>query len=90
MLVRSVGLQQGDGTVLSASHFLDDGTPLVGINSDPGDEEDKQVIKKADERRRCAAAAADAAVLCVVSLAAAAALRVHQPCACHSNQSCSF
>jgi hypothetical protein len=45
-------LLQGDGTVLSASHFLDDSTPLVGINSDPGEEEDKQVIKKTDERRR--------------------------------------
>jgi hypothetical protein len=43
---------QGDGTVLSASHFLDDSTPLVGINSDPGEEEDKQVVKKTDERRR--------------------------------------
>jgi NAD+ kinase len=43
---------QGDGTVLSASHFLDDSTPLLGINSDPGKAEDKQVLKKADERRR--------------------------------------
>jgi NAD+ kinase len=32
----------GDGTVLSAAHFLDHGTiPLLGINSDPISEEDK-------------------------------------------------
>lgn len=34
----------GDGTVLSAAHFLDHGTiPLLGINSDPISEEDKWV-----------------------------------------------
>jgi NAD+ kinase len=32
----------GDGTVLSAAHFLDHGTiPLLGINSDPMSEADK-------------------------------------------------
>lgn len=32
----------GDGTVLSAAHFLDHGTiPLLGINSDPMSAEDK-------------------------------------------------
>ena len=32
----------GDGTVLSAAHFLDHGTiPLLGINSDPSSEKDK-------------------------------------------------
>lgn len=43
----------GDGTVLSAAHFLDHGTiPLLGINSDPSSEEDKLVkTKKGDERR---------------------------------------
>lgn len=41
----------GDGTVLSAAHFLDHGTiPLLGINSDPQKEELK-VKKKSDERR---------------------------------------
>ena len=38
-LIVAVG---GDGTVLSAAHFLDHGTiPLLGINSDPMSEEDK-------------------------------------------------
>lgn len=44
----------GDGTVLSAAHFLDHGTiPLLGINSDPISEEDKVGVKKkaGDERR---------------------------------------
>lgn len=31
-LVISIG---GDGTLLQASHFLDDSVPIVGINSDP-------------------------------------------------------
>lgn len=31
-LVISVG---GDGTLLQASHFLDDSVPIVGVNSDP-------------------------------------------------------
>ena len=32
----------GDGTVLSAAHFLDHGTiPVLGINSDPISDEDK-------------------------------------------------
>lgn len=49
-LVIAVG---GDGTVLSAAHFLDHGTiPLLGINSDPSSEEEKIVKqKKRDERR---------------------------------------
>ncbi len=48
-LVLAVG---GDGTVLSAAHFLDNGTiPLAGINSDPSKAEDKQITKKTDERR---------------------------------------
>jgi len=48
-LVVAVG---GDGTVLSAAHFLDHGTiPLLGINSDPTSEDDKSVKKKSDERR---------------------------------------
>ena len=49
-LVLAVG---GDGTVLSAAHFLDHGTiPLMGINSDPNiQESDRDTKKKADERR---------------------------------------
>lgn len=31
-LVISVG---GDGTLLQASHFIDDSIPIVGVNSDP-------------------------------------------------------
>ncbi|KAL3783476.1 hypothetical protein HJC23_000314, partial [Cyclotella cryptica] len=55
----------GDGTVLSAAHFLDHGTiPLLGINSDPISEEDKLVKKKAGDERRshgalCAVTALD-------------------------------
>jgi len=45
----------GDGTVLSAAHFLDHGTiPLLGINSDPVSAEEVSVggaKKKVDERR---------------------------------------
>ena len=43
----------GDGTVLSAAHFLDHGTiPLLGINSDPNvRKEDRSVKQKSDERR---------------------------------------
>ena len=44
----------GDGTVLSAAHFLDHGTiPLLGINSDPNvnQEERKVTGKVVDERR---------------------------------------
>lgn len=43
----------GDGTVLSAAHFLDHGTiPLLGINSDPHvSKEELKVKKKSDERR---------------------------------------
>lgn len=45
----------GDGTVLSAAHFLDHGTiPLLGINSDPNvTQEDPRVVvrKQSDERR---------------------------------------
>mmetsp|Transcript_6922 Transcript_6922/g.8746 ORF Transcript_6922/g.8746 Transcript_6922/m.8746 type:complete len:374 (-) Transcript_6922:195-1316(-) len=48
-LVLAVG---GDGTALSAAHFLDHGTiPLLGINSDPIKEEDRDTKKKTDERR---------------------------------------
>ncbi len=48
-LVLAVG---GDGTVLSAAHFLDHGTiPLLGINSDPIKEEDRDTKKTTDERR---------------------------------------
>ncbi|CAM9934012.1 unnamed protein product [Phaeothamnion confervicola] len=47
-LVVAVG---GDGTVLSSSHFLDDSVPLVGINSDPTRESERDAKKKADERR---------------------------------------
>lgn len=48
-LVIAVG---GDGTVLSAAHFLDHGTiPLLGINSDPIKEEDRDTKKTTDERR---------------------------------------
>jgi NAD+ kinase len=49
-LVVAVG---GDGTVLSAAHFLDHGTiPLVGINSDPMiTPEERSVTKQSDERR---------------------------------------
>ena len=43
----------GDGTVLSAAHFLDHGTiPLLGINSDPITEEDKTTVKKKTDERR--------------------------------------
>lgn len=42
----------GDGTALSAAHFLDHGTiPLLAINSDPIKDEDKDTKKKTDERR---------------------------------------
>lgn len=48
-LVISVG---GDGTVLSASHFLGANIPLVGVNSDPNRaEEHKSATKPTDERR---------------------------------------
>lgn len=47
-LVISVG---GDGTVLSASHFLGDNIPLVGVNSDPTRAEEKSSTKRTDERR---------------------------------------
>lgn len=44
----------GDGTVLSAAHFLDHGTiPLLGINSDPNVSlEDRKVKKKVVDERR--------------------------------------
>ena len=44
----------GDGTVLSAAHFLDHGTiPLLGINSDPNvSVEDRKVTKKVVDERR--------------------------------------
>lgn len=41
----------GDGTVLSASHFLGDNIPLVGVNSDPTRTEEKSSTKQTDERR---------------------------------------
>lgn len=42
----------GDGTVLSAAHFLDHGTiPLLGINSDPSKEQERDTKQKTDERR---------------------------------------
>ena len=49
-LIVSVG---GDGTVLSAAHFLDHGTiPMLGVNSDPiSRQETESVTKKSDERR---------------------------------------
>ena len=49
-LVISVG---GDGTVLSASHFLGPNVPLVGVNSDPNREEESSSgsAKRTDERR---------------------------------------
>ena len=49
-LLVSVG---GDGTTLSAAHFLDHGTiPLLGINSDPMiTNEDRKVMGRLDERR---------------------------------------
>jgi len=50
-LVIAVG---GDGTVLSAAHFLDHGTiPLLGINSDPISRDEAQSVTKktTDERR---------------------------------------
>mmetsp|Transcript_1804 Transcript_1804/g.4011 ORF Transcript_1804/g.4011 Transcript_1804/m.4011 type:complete len:354 (+) Transcript_1804:132-1193(+) len=56
----------GDGTVLSAAHFLDHGTiPLLGINSDPNVSiEDRQVTKKKRDERKshgalCACTALD-------------------------------
>lgn len=49
-LLAAVG---GDGTVLSAAHFLDHGTiPVLGINSDPISDEDKLVKKKTGDERR--------------------------------------
>lgn len=44
----------GDGTVLSAAHFLDHGTiPMLGINSDPNvSVEDRKVTKKVVDERR--------------------------------------
>lgn len=44
----------GDGTVLSAAHFLDHGTiPLLGINSDPNiSVEDRKVTSKVVDERR--------------------------------------
>ena len=44
----------GDGTVLSAAHFLDHGTiPLLGVNSDPNVSlEDRKVTKKVVDERR--------------------------------------
>ena len=44
----------GDGTVLSAAHFLDHGTiPILGINSDPNvSVEDRKVKKKVVDERR--------------------------------------
>ncbi|CAM9886509.1 unnamed protein product [Pylaiella littoralis] len=47
-LVISVG---GDGTVLSASHFLGDNIPLVGVNSDPNRAEESNSAKPTDVRR---------------------------------------
>jgi NAD+ kinase len=50
-LVIAVG---GDGTVLSAAHFLDHGTiPLLGINSDPNISNEDRIVKQkiTDERR---------------------------------------
>ncbi|CAJ1966796.1 unnamed protein product [Cylindrotheca closterium] len=43
----------GDGTALSAAHFLDHGTiPLLGVNSDPNVSlEDTNTTKQVDERR---------------------------------------
>eukprot|EP00536_Pseudo-nitzschia_multiseries_P001651 jgi/Psemu1/181622/e_gw1.21.140.1 len=56
----------GDGTVLSAAHFLDHGTiPLLGVNSDPNVSiEDRQVTKKKRDERKshgalCACTALD-------------------------------
>lgn len=39
-LVVTVG---GDGTLLKASHFMDDSIPLVGVNSDPTQVDEVQV-----------------------------------------------
>lgn len=48
-LVLAVG---GDGTVLSSAHFLDHGTiPLLGVNSDPIQDSDRDTKLKTDERR---------------------------------------
>lgn len=59
-LVIAVG---GDGTVLSASHFLGDNIPLAGVNSDPTRAEEKSSTKQTDERRSfgalCMCTAAD-------------------------------
>jgi NAD+ kinase len=42
----------GDGTVLSSAHFLDNGTiPLLGVNSDPIQDSDRDTKKNTDERR---------------------------------------
>eukprot|EP01084_Bolivina_argentea_P283935 486439_1 len=47
-LVVSVG---GDGTALSASHYLSASVPLLGVNSDPCDEIDTSSGNMTDERR---------------------------------------
>jgi NAD+ kinase len=50
-LVLAVG---GDGTLLSAAHFLDHGTiPVLGINSDPNVRKEDLIVKMkvSDERR---------------------------------------
>ncbi|CAM9450268.1 unnamed protein product [Discosporangium mesarthrocarpum] len=47
-LVIAVG---GDGTVLSASHFLGSNIPLVGVNSDPNRPGESSGTKRTDERR---------------------------------------
>jgi NAD+ kinase len=65
----------GDGTVLSAAHFLDHGTiPLLGINSDPNvSHDDRSVTKHMDERRShgalcmCTAQDMDAQLAAVLS-----------------------
>eukprot|EP00815_Leptocylindrus_aporus_P008008 CAMPEP_0116053424 /NCGR_PEP_ID=MMETSP0322-20121206/2174_1 /TAXON_ID=163516 /ORGANISM="Leptocylindrus danicus var. apora, Strain B651" /LENGTH=401 /DNA_ID=CAMNT_0003536575 /DNA_START=6 /DNA_END=1211 /DNA_ORIENTATION=+ len=49
-LVVAVG---GDGTVLSAAHFLDNGTiPLLGVNSDPSSPDELKVTQKQSDERR--------------------------------------
>ena len=47
-LVIAVG---GDGTILNACSFLDDSVPILGVNSDPTNPSEKNVIATKDERR---------------------------------------
>ncbi|KNA02855.1 hypothetical protein SOVF_214700, partial [Spinacia oleracea] len=50
-LVVTVG---GDGTLLQASHFMDDSVPVVGVNSDPTQVEEVERFKDEFDATRSA------------------------------------